>query len=588
MVTNFDSAIKYKNLQLELATSTQNHEAIALCIRDLGNCYWKMGKTSEAYLKYLEAKDYSISHQDTFGIGAAMNNIGLIHYDFANYQLAVEYFIEALKVFESLGNKRTIAIVSNNIGTIFKELKDYEQSINYTNQAYALNKEMNSKKGMASNLLNLGVTHDELKHYDTAIYYYEKSLELRKETDDLLGQAKCLTNLASSYGSLKQYERSMNLFKSSIALYKELNVDDRNVHNYSNIGLIYRETGNFKMAIDYQLKAFNNAKRLNLRKLIEASANKLAEAYHSNNQHKLAGDYFQIALEYKDSLYDENQRVNINKLELKHKFEKELQQNELIRVEEEFSHKVELEKQKSFLNFAIAGFIIVFSLLILIGYHYNHKKKVNKQLMAKNAEISNQSEEINLQNEMLIARNEKITQQNEQIDKLSKSKDKIFSVIGHDLRNAIGTTANSLSYLLGKKSSLDGKNTQMLLSELRDDSTRTYTLLENLLSWGKSQMSGVKVKPVQFDITEPILETVRFLNIIAQKKDISVLTSFEEKTMVFADPESIKMIVRNLISNAIKFTENDGKIEVSASEKDGKMKISVKDNGVGISEEALQ
>ncbi|NJO89629.1 MAG: HAMP domain-containing histidine kinase [Chloroflexia bacterium] len=174
---------------------------------------------------------------------------------------------------------------------------------------------------------------------------------------------------------------------------------------------------------------------------------------------------------------------------------------------------------------------MLFLLLIAI-YSYLLKKRTNQQLLIKNAEIGNQSEEINLQNEMLIERNEKITEQKEKIEKLNKSKDKIFSIIGHDLRNVVGTTASSLSFLADRKSTLEGENTQLLLNELRDNAKRTFNLLENLLSWGKSQMSGIIIEPVQFEVTDSINETIGFLSTMAQKKNITIHTKFEDETLV--------------------------------------------------------
>jgi signal transduction histidine kinase len=588
IVVNYDSALLFSQERKNIAEKLNDSVEIANSIRSIGACYWTKGDTEKAFEYFTLALNKFIESGYEPGIASAYNNLGLVHYDFGNHSNALEYYLKALKIYEQLDNKKNIAALCNNISNVFIILGDYNQALPYLNKSLKINQELDNQINIEINLVNKGSLYMGLKMIDSADFCFNQALEIAIKENDLYGQANCYENIAIVYQEKKEYILALKFFNKSIETYNVYGAFEGNLNNYNNMGVVYDSLQNYRKALEYSLKCFELAQSLKAKQYIQQSAYSLSEIYAKTNDTRMAHKYLKVSYMYRDSLLNEDTRLKVNQLEMQHKFDKKIQEAELKQANEEILHQVELSRQKNIRNYAIGAIIMLLFLLIMVGYSHRLKRKSNKELLLKNAEIGNQSEEINLQNEILIERNEKITEQKEKIEKLNKSKDKIFSIIGHDLRNVVGTTANSLSYLANKKIALDSENTQLLLNELRDNAKRTFNLLENLLLWGKSQMSGIKAEPIQFNLTDSIKETLSFLSTMAQKKNITIHNKFNDKTIVFADPESIKTVIRNLISNAIKFTDKDGEIEIAIVEENGRVRVSVNDNGTGIPNDIVQ
>jgi signal transduction histidine kinase len=181
--------------------------------------------------------------------------------------------------------------------------------------------------------------------------------------------------------------------------------------------------------------------------------------------------------------------------------------------------------------------------------------------------------------------NEQLDFRNTELQKLNDSKDKIFSIISHDLRGPIGSFENVLEILSGDMLSELEKNE--LLAELKEQSKGIHQMLENLLQWSLSQRKEIYFKPLPVRVSEISDSVLQLLSSIAKKKNIEIELSIDEKCTTFADPDMLSLIFRNLISNAIKFTPEKGSITVSAINKTGYVEFQVKDSGVGIPKENM-
>ncbi len=167
------------------------------------------------------------------------------------------------------------------------------------------------------------------------------------------------------------------------------------------------------------------------------------------------------------------------------------------------------------------------------------------------------------------------------------TKDKMFSIISHDLRGPIGNLKSMIEYIAENPEDFDTNEIIDVIKSLRTSSTQTYELLENLLNWAKSQQNILEYNPDIFNLKEIIDSTVNFTQQIALSKNIMIEKKLEDNLYVVADENMIKTILRNLISNAIKFTHNNGKIFVHAKDDGDVILVSIKDTGVGISDDNL-
>ncbi|HNV51499.1 MAG TPA: PAS domain S-box protein, partial [Tenuifilaceae bacterium] len=160
-------------------------------------------------------------------------------------------------------------------------------------------------------------------------------------------------------------------------------------------------------------------------------------------------------------------------------------------------------------------------------------------------------------------------------------KDQLFSVISHDLRGPIGSVEQMLSLYLSSWESMDNESRTEIITLVHNTTKESYNLLENLLEWGRSQRQAT-IKPIQIEIQGVVSETVQLLSSMASAKNINIGTNISNECKAFVDPMMFKTIIRNLISNAIKFTPNGGRIDLNCSCNHQLCTIQVSDTGVGI------
>ncbi len=172
-----------------------------------------------------------------------------------------------------------------------------------------------------------------------------------------------------------------------------------------------------------------------------------------------------------------------------------------------------------------------------------------------------------------------------QLKKTITTKDKLFSIIAHDLRSPFNSILGFSELLLDSNTRLEITEYQMYSSQIYSSARNTLVLLDNLLNWANAQTGQVSLNPEKQIFTTIIQEVFELLNSAAKNKDITLNILESEEIVVYADPNMIRTILRNLISNAIKFTNSKGKITVSALQNDDFIEIAVSDNGVGMNEE---
>lgn len=178
-----------------------------------------------------------------------------------------------------------------------------------------------------------------------------------------------------------------------------------------------------------------------------------------------------------------------------------------------------------------------------------------------------------------------IRKQDERLRRTIESRDQLYSVIAHDLRSPIGTIKMINATIEEEKEKIKDAKIRRLFEMVNETTEQAFNLLENLLRWSRNQNGKTKVVAVNFDIATSARQVVSLFKAIAKAKNISLNNHIQEETTVYADEDMFKTILRNLISNAIKFTYPGGKIDIEAGSQEQNIVISVKDNGQGIPEE---
>jgi signal transduction histidine kinase/ligand-binding sensor domain-containing protein len=224
-----------------------------------------------------------------------------------------------------------------------------------------------------------------------------------------------------------------------------------------------------------------------------------------------------------------------------------------------------------------------------------------REIEEKNAELYRQTEELNETNTLLEEKQQRIEEQteelkaqaeelsvnNESLTTLNATKDKFFSIIAHDLKNPFNSILGFCEVLILRYSKYDDTKRLHLIGVINQSAQQIYKLLENLLQWARSQTGSLKFEPEEFSISELILNNSVFIENMLAEKHILLETHVLEGCRVFADRNMINTVLRNLLTNAIKFTEA-GTIRVEVEEKNGLCKVSVEDTGIGMPADKAQ
>ncbi|MFP4114578.1 MAG: response regulator [Spirochaetota bacterium] len=192
------------------------------------------------------------------------------------------------------------------------------------------------------------------------------------------------------------------------------------------------------------------------------------------------------------------------------------------------------------------------------------------------------------QEEVLARINAHITikRQREELDRLNATKDRLFSVISHDLRGPFMGLLGALELLRDSTDDMDARTTHELIESLYDSAEKTYHLLENLLEWARSQRR-TEMHQRAVDLRELVLENVQLFGIAAEQKGITLSANVPDSLAVYADRDMISTVVRNLVNNAVKFTPANGSVTVEATSRREFVELQVRDTGIGIPEEHI-
>lgn len=197
-------------------------------------------------------------------------------------------------------------------------------------------------------------------------------------------------------------------------------------------------------------------------------------------------------------------------------------------------------------------------------------RKQNKELLILNASLE-----------------EKVTQRTEELSKANASKDKFFSIIAHDLQSPFTAIFGLTNMMIDNWKLIEDGEKIELLNDLNTTSKNTFNLLRNLLEWSRAQTGRISIEPSNFSPCEVVNETLRVLKKGADNKNITIQNKIPDALSCYSDKNMITTVFRNLISNAIKFTPQDGVIEILGNLNNDHCQFCVADNGIGISESEI-
>lgn len=575
--SNYDQALVYLKRSLKIQEKLQNKVNIAGALNNIGNIYQDKGD----YEKSLEYFKRSLIIQKEIdnkaGIGNALNNIGITYKYQGNYFQAIQYYQESLIIKEEIGDKIGTANTYNNIGNIYKDQDNYSKALSYYKNALEIQYEIGNKLGIANSLNNIGLLYGSKGENDQALVNLKNSLEIRKELKDQHGIAQSLYSIGKIYRAKGEYQIALTYLQPSLEIRKTIGNQHGVVETMSEIGLVYLSQNQYQQAISACQQSLNLSREIGGMDFQQPACDCLYRAHKALANTDEALKYLEKLIMLKDSLNKESTEKKLQEMEFERKRLKLEAEKDLL-IQKNRTQEQAAKAQTYLITGILAILLLSITLSIIFYRQKQLKTQSNQKIRALNTEIQQQSEEIQAQNTQL-------EKQKNTLQDLNAVKDQVFSIIAHDLRSPINSLQGLLS-ILHPSLGLSPAENEQLLERVASSVHAITGLLNNLLYWGKSQMQGQSaLNPEKLEIQPFVAEVIALLAETAKPKKLQITTKINPNGIsVWSDPEVLRLILRNLLNNAYKYSYTAGEVIISAAMQGDQVKISVADQGTGMDE----
>lgn len=579
--------IMYYQKALTLAETLNNKKETAKGLNDLSLAYYSQGKNEMAIEGFNKVIVLCKVLGDQELLSSAYIRLGTLYGTQGNHPMALECFQNCLKICEHLNNKVGVFMCINSIGNIYSSQGNLKKSFEYRQKALKMAEELNDKSRITMCLNNLG-NHYLTTNNPLAMDCFQKVLVNGEELHEPLFIFGALEKIGNVYENQSDFTKAMDYYQKALKV-----IEKSGMKANSSLALYYAGRICFKQkkyteALRYSLRSLENSIQFAQQKDIYKQ---LSEIYAATGDYKNA---YASHLQFKvmnDSIYNESNVKKITELEYTYKFDKEKQAIELEQQKKDLIQKAEIKQQYIIIISLTGGFILMIWLVFYI-YRLNRlQKKTNLKLTQQKCEIEEKNEELVQLNEEISAQKEEITTirnevelQNITLLELNATKDKFFGIIAHDLKNPFNAILGFSNLLVDSSNQFDQEETMKYIGFMHSSAKNAYQLLENLLEWSRSQTGGIDFKPALLYLNVLVIENEKLCENMAKEKYISISHVLPENLMVYADQNMLSTVLRNLITNAIKFTHKGGNIIITSLVQDSKTIITVRDSGIGMDE----
>ena len=595
---SWDSKIDSLYIKLE---DTHGHDEKYDLLMDIGDMYYfnNPEKALEYFIraKYLaeeklkEEIDESQIIWNKRQIAKAIHYIAYVYFNHGDLVTALDLYFLVLNIGEEIENDIIIYNCYNNIGMVHHKLNDWETALEYYEKALAITEETDNVLGKVKLYNNMGVLFNDIgnetdnfkekeKYYQLAHDNFVKNLNLRIELDDQWGQALCYNNMSNlmkdmSYIQTDSVEMHRKLIKAidycgeTIDIAVRINDLNSMSNAYGNLSELYLLRAGFDnyrkdeklllldSALYFAKKSFQFANELNSLPQINKVSGVVKNAYASLGDYKKALEYADIYIDTSAELFSEEKTRSLN--EMRFRFETEKKDNEiaLLFSEKELREvKIEQQKKEKLFFFIIAAVLLVLSALLYFLY-YSRKKTA------------------------LI-----LEKKNNELNLLNSTKDKFVSILAHDLKNPFSAFVNISATLNNDYSEISEEDKKKLVSRLSQSASHVNDLLKNMLDWAVIKHKTIETEKAVYGLRGLIEESHSSISSFIDERKAAVRNIVSDDISVYANKAYVQSVLINLITNGIKFSNNQD-VLITADTDNGFAKVIVEDKGVGLSSDDI-
>lgn len=498
---------------------------------------------------------------------------GVIFFYKVDYALALEYFIQSRDIYQQIGNKSGEASALSNIALVYGKQGLLKKALKMEIQVLETRKQIGDSIRIAAGYNNLGVAYQDIEMYNEALNNFRSAVSVLESINETEELDLYYNNIGFMYMKLNMYDSVPYFSNKSLLIGKQYNNKQMICNSLALMGDYFIAMQDYTKAIDYLNRSLKIAKEIGIVYEIGDVSESLCIAYEKVGNFSEAYKMLLLSKQMADSANNVETMQAITKIESSLEYEKELELQKLEHDKKELQNELTIHNQKQFRNIALV--IILASLIWLYLLYKNYRRKSNMNI------------ELIVQKEEIIAQKEEIESQRDEIGELNHTRERFFAIIAHDLRNPLGGIYKLEEILVRDFDSLDKEKIKQYTEQIYHSSELAYNLLENLLKWASVQLGTIGVEPITIELSDIINETVGLHELTTNQKHITVKYN-NNSCIAFADKQMITTIIRNLFSNAVKFTPKGGNIEISTVTNNNMVTVCIKDSGIGIATKDLE
>jgi signal transduction histidine kinase len=532
--TNISEALVMVLQIKDLAQKINYHKGLSSAYYTEAGIFQQNGFNKRAHLLYEIALDNSVKYNDSTNIPLINLQIAAFDVSEGKMEEGIKLYNQCLDAFIKMGMVKDVANTKNSLGLIEIKKNNYSKAELLFKEALQLSLTLKFVYGQKKSFYNLGLLARAKKDTAIARSYFENSLSLDNLLKDNYGMA------------LNQIQMVQLLLEQQKTI----------------------------EAISMAKIAYENANKIHAYNLMITSITILKDAYKAKND-------LPNTNAWQDSLINTLKLKGDNEVEYANSFIELVKDNSY----QKLNAKTEIEKANKratdqLVIISVGSFLLVILALLMILAFVSYRKQMllSRRLFKQNTIIEENASSLDRLNKEINSKNLLLEEDN-------RTKDKLLSIISHDLRNPITNTQTILSLI--NKGALSQEESKVLLEQLETQYINTTGLLDNLLGWLKSQITGKELERSDINIHDLMNGMHLEQKIPLMRKRIKFINITQNDVTIRAEKEMIKIIFRNLITNAIKFTPLDGRIEISFREDDQFDFVMIRDTGIGMSDDVL-
>ncbi len=526
----------------------------ALAYNLLGVIFDYQANSDSSLVYYFKALDIFKKLNERGGIANRLNNIATVYFDMANYPLALKYFFEGFQLSPT-------PRMAQNIGRTYVSMKEGVKAKEYLLLSLVLYDQDNEYDNTGVAIVNeeLGSLYTTSGNFDSAAYFLSRALRINERAKFNNGIARDHYLFGVIYKARRLWANAKD--EAKLALNLHLQVDEK--LGVAESTLLLAEA-NFQLnQIDVALKQAHQgnelAREIKTKNVQKGYLELLSTIYAAQKNFVQAYNFSSQLSVLKDSINNDEKIKQVANMEALYENDKKEKELALVRAQK-LTADAQLSAEETKTALSTVGLVLVSLVLVVGAFSFLALKRSRRLLETKNEELR----------------------------KLNETKDRFFAIVGHDLRGPI-TSFSGINDLLNwhiSKNDLD--KVKAMGNKITQSVRQLDTLLNNLLNWAMSQTDAVPYRPEPLQLNQLTKECCSHFEHSLHVKQVALRDQTPDDFFVFADKNALASVLRNLISNAIKFTPANGEIKIAARQAGNMIWVDVSDTGVGVAEEKLK